>query len=43
MNFSLDGQSLENYMGNKDAYQEFQDCQIQFFTIQIGYSINQEE
>ena len=23
MNFSLDGQSLKNYMGNKDEYQEF--------------------
>jgi hypothetical protein len=36
MNFSLDGQSLKKYMGNKDEYQEIQeiqDCRIQFFTI----------
>ena len=43
MNFSLDGQSLKNYMGNKDEYQENQDCRIQFFTVQIEYSFDEEE
>ena len=41
--FSLDGQSLKNYMGNRAEYQENQDCRIQFFTVQIEYSFDEEE
>jgi uncharacterized repeat protein (TIGR04076 family) len=41
--FSLDGQNLKNYMGNEAEYQENQGGRIQFFTVQIDYSFDEEE